>query len=610
MDSDVKVLIESSSRLWADGDRQAALRNALDAYSLLVARSSNSPKYKPLKDKLFRIIEQYMNRGDRDRNNNRRANQTEAVPAGAASSSNNNQGQGQADKGCPAADIIRQGIAYPNQDPNNPNRPLIRAENRSFSEYVDAFVVNIRGRDVKPLQYMINAILPLKVGPSSRNYGQKPQNVLLYGPGGTGKTSSVKSLCQDYELIMVQADGATLSGSYVGQSEKCIREVSEIAIETSQDTVWRNPNDKDSGNKPNGVVLFIDEIDSILGNNKKGGPSVIEQFKTSFQVGAGVDFNSYGCLLIGATNSPWLFDQAVFDRFPIKIYYPSPDVYGRKNFICQRMLDITARNQCYDRYPYLDYTYENMVTVFFTALDFLLQIDLTILPDVLLGKNVEGYADTVDEMKRVWLDTRESANMSDIDVEDLMDMIIDQDSGKLRTEFSEAHELMWKTVLFSQRNLGEIFSAADTYAPNTWSSYNVAYYEDKSSLATSNDFSRENNRWIYVGPSKGTSSFSSIRDSAGSGEICFPPPTFSELSFPVGEFVRASSTADNLIQYYEFSVLTNDTISSNAIIKAAAEYKVQDPKYRFKNKDLEDKSTIMSTNLRLSKPHRNEDQNQ
>jgi SpoVK/Ycf46/Vps4 family AAA+-type ATPase len=85
------------------------------------------------------------------------------------------------------------------------------------------------------------------------------------------------------------------------------------------------------------VLLFIDEIDSLLGtrNGEVGGEvRVKNQFLTEMD---GINNKSKGTLLyvIGATNKPWSLESGFLRRFQKRIYVTLPDNSSRTNLFVQ-----------------------------------------------------------------------------------------------------------------------------------------------------------------------------------------------------------------------------------------------------------------------------------
>ena len=85
------------------------------------------------------------------------------------------------------------------------------------------------------------------------------------------------------------------------------------------------------------VLLFVDEIDSLLGtrNGEVGGEvRVKNQFLTEMD---GINSKSKELLLyvIGATNKPWTLEAGFLRRFQKRIYVTLPENSSRTNLFIQ-----------------------------------------------------------------------------------------------------------------------------------------------------------------------------------------------------------------------------------------------------------------------------------
>lgn len=103
-----------------------------------------------------------------------------------------------------------------------------------------------------------------------------------------------------------------LMSKYVGESEKTLRSLFEVA------------------RKERPSIIFIDEIDSIAGERSSEENEVSRRVKTEFLVQMqGVGNDCKDVLVLGATNLPWAIDSAVRRRFEKRVYIPLPDIKGR-----------------------------------------------------------------------------------------------------------------------------------------------------------------------------------------------------------------------------------------------------------------------------------------
>ncbi|XP_066491815.1 ATPase family gene 2 protein homolog B [Tiliqua scincoides] len=171
----------------------------------------------------------------------------------------------------------------------------------------------------------------------------RPKGILLYGPSGCAKTTLVKAAATSCHCSFLSLSGADLFSPYVGDSEKMLSQVFRQA----------------RANTP--AIVFLDEIDSILGSRSVGrtGHGVQERvlsvllneldgvgFQITERRGNKAELESVGqekmendkelelqevfnkdVVVVAATNRPDMLDDALLrpGRLDKVIYVPPPD---------------------------------------------------------------------------------------------------------------------------------------------------------------------------------------------------------------------------------------------------------------------------------------------
>jgi SpoVK/Ycf46/Vps4 family AAA+-type ATPase len=160
-----------------------------------------------------------------------------------------------------------------------------------------------------------------------------PKGILLYGPPGCGKTLLAAAAAAEIEGYFINVDAAAMMSKWLGEAEKNVAKLFSMAQSLNL-------------NEGVSVILFIDEIDSLLGtrSSEVGGEiRVKNQFLTEMD-GINGKFKKTQLYVIGATNKPWSLEAGFLRRFQKRIYVTLPDKASRLNLFNQYTAALRREN--------------------------------------------------------------------------------------------------------------------------------------------------------------------------------------------------------------------------------------------------------------------------
>ena len=179
---------------------------------------------------------------------------------------------------------------------------------------------DIAGNDFAKSVIEESFVLPSKF-PSLYKGPVKPwQAILLYGPPGVGKTMLARSVSTHSSATCFWVSLADITSKFIGESEKLLRMLFELAREHSPS------------------IIIIDEMDS-LGRKRNGNESETERrIKTEFlkQMDSLRNIEE-SVSVLATTNMPWELDIAALRRFQRKVLVPMPQKGARKELFRMHM---------------------------------------------------------------------------------------------------------------------------------------------------------------------------------------------------------------------------------------------------------------------------------
>jgi SpoVK/Ycf46/Vps4 family AAA+-type ATPase len=222
-------------------------------------------------------------------------------------------------------------VVDPNASPEEQKKALARAQPHKDDGDLEDLVMkekpDVKWSEVIGLDDAKGALRESIVYPSKRPdlfpLGW-PRGMLLYGPPGTGKTMLAAATANELDGYFINVDAASMMSKWLGEAEKNVSNLFKMA---------RKYNEREG--KP--VILFIDEVDSLLGdrNSEVGGEiRAKNQFLSELDGvnGKGKDTMMY---VIGATNKPWSLDEPFLRRFQKRIYVSLPQSEAREKLFAQ-----------------------------------------------------------------------------------------------------------------------------------------------------------------------------------------------------------------------------------------------------------------------------------
>ncbi|KAJ8760795.1 hypothetical protein K2173_021833 [Erythroxylum novogranatense] len=184
-------------------------------------------------------------------------------------------------------------------------------------DHIDVEFDSIGGLEtIKQSLYEL-VILPLR-RPELFSHGKLlgPQKgVLLYGPPGTGKTMLAKAIAKESGAVFINVRISNLMSKWFGDAQKLVAAVFSLAYKLQP------------------AIIFIDEVDSFLGQRRSTDHEAMTNMKTEFMAlwdGFTTDLTENArVMVLAATNRPSELDEAILRRLPQSFEIGMPDCSER-----------------------------------------------------------------------------------------------------------------------------------------------------------------------------------------------------------------------------------------------------------------------------------------
>jgi len=155
---------------------------------------------------------------------------------------------------------------------------------------------------------------------------ERPQGVLLYGPGGTGKTTLARALANEIDAELWEINVTDIYNKWLGDSEKNMKKIFDEAIAKNHPT-----------------VMLLDEFDGLIdsaGSRKTGTEgNVVGIFKKGMNT---LREKNPNVVVVATTNHFDRMDKSLIraGRFDIKSYVPLPDQTARRQIFGIKIAEV------------------------------------------------------------------------------------------------------------------------------------------------------------------------------------------------------------------------------------------------------------------------------
>lgn len=177
-------------------------------------------------------------------------------------------------------------------------------------------------------------LMPMKHADVYKQYAIQPgAGVLMYGPPGTGKTFAAQAIAGEVDAAFINVEMKKILSKWFGETERLLGDLFEAARSFPR------------------TVIFFDETDAMFPKRSSTNSSVMARVVPQLlQLINGLDPTKNCVILLGATNRPWLMDEAATrpGRFGRLVYVGLPDGEARAGMLERAMCDTPSDGLDYE----------------------------------------------------------------------------------------------------------------------------------------------------------------------------------------------------------------------------------------------------------------------
>ena len=197
-------------------------------------------------------------------------------------------------------------------------------EQRLLGEVIPPDEISIRFDDVGALDDVKDTLRELVMLPLQRpelfrrgNLTKPTKGILMFGPPGTGKTMLARAVATECGANFINVSMSAIGSKWFGETEQYVHAVFTLASKIAPS------------------VIFVDEVDSMLGARSKDEHETMRKIKNEFMTcWDGLRTRqTERVLVLVATNRPMDLDDAVLRRLSRRILVDLPDAANREKIL-------------------------------------------------------------------------------------------------------------------------------------------------------------------------------------------------------------------------------------------------------------------------------------